>query len=92
VVDYLDLVGLGDRPVRLEELIVDDGSPLEGRTLREACGDAVPLLIRKVDGQILSNPSGEHRLGVGDLVILVGEPTALRPVEGEGGEIGRRAT
>jgi voltage-gated potassium channel len=84
VVDYLDLVGLGDRRVRLEELIVENGSPLAGRTLREACGETVPLLIRKADGRILSNLSHDQRLDVGDIVILFGEPTALRPVEEEG--------
>ncbi|MGH7424624.1 MAG: potassium channel family protein, partial [Candidatus Methylomirabilales bacterium] len=82
VVDYLDLAGLGDRKVRLDELLVDEGSPLVGRTLEDVCAGAVPLVIRRASGDLMPNPSSAAPLGAGDLIILLGEPRTLRPVEG----------
>jgi voltage-gated potassium channel len=82
VVDYLEIFGRGDSRVRLDEIIVEEGSPLVGRSLKEACGEAIPVLLRRSVGDILPNPDNAERLREGDLIILVGEPGSLRPVEG----------
>lgn len=82
VVDYLDFAGRGEEPLRLEELLIEESSPLVGKTLREACAAATPLLVRRAGGEAIPNPDPGETLGAGDLVVLLGEPKALRPVEG----------
>lgn len=82
VLDYLEVIGV-EPGLRLEELIVEEGSPLVGRTLEEACGEAVPLMLFRASGDPLPNPSGNEVVGAGDLMLLFGPPKALRPVEGD---------
>ena len=82
VVDYLDIAGLGERHVRLEEVLIEPGSPFVGSTVAEVCGDAIPLLIRRNVGHMIPNPDGREQLEAGDMVVLVGESRTLRPVEG----------
>jgi voltage-gated potassium channel len=82
VVDYLD-IGVDDPTgLRLEELLIEDGSALEGRTLSDAVGDATALVVRHADGSIDKNPSPSSRLKGGDLLVVLGEREALRSVEG----------
>ncbi|MGH2746617.1 MAG: potassium channel family protein [Actinomycetota bacterium] len=82
VVDYFDL-GLGEKPaVRLEELLIEPDSQLIGRSLDEVCVETIPLAIRR-DAQLVPNPDPQLRLAAGDLLILMGEQEALRPVEGD---------
>jgi voltage-gated potassium channel len=82
VIDYFDL-GLEEKPsVRLEELLIEPGSQLIGRSLEEVCVETIPLAIRR-DAQLVPNPDPQLRLAAGDLLILVGEQEALRPVEGD---------
>jgi voltage-gated potassium channel len=80
VVDTLDVAGTGG--VRLDELRVEPGSPLVGRTLGDACGGAVPLLVARSGGDTHPNPAPELRLEEGDLILVFGEPAALSVVEG----------
>lgn len=82
VVDYVDVFGLGERKVRLDELLVEEGSPLAGRTLAEVCGEAVALLIQRADGTSVPNPASGETVRGGDVIVLFGEPQALRPIEG----------
>jgi voltage-gated potassium channel len=83
VVDYLDVSAVrGARPYRVEDLQVEDGSELAGRTVGEACGRAVPLLVWHPDGALTPNPPSDHRLRTGDHLLLLGEKEVLRPVEG----------
>jgi voltage-gated potassium channel len=81
VVDFFEVVGLGGGEARLDELVVEEGSPLVGRSLTEVCGPAVPLLLRRGDGQVVANPRGDERLAPEDLIFLYGEPGALRAIE-----------
>jgi len=81
VVDFFEVVGLGGKRARLDELSVEEGSPLVGQTLGEVCGDAVPLLLQRGSGQVLANPDGRERLAPGDLLFLFGEPAVLRAIE-----------
>jgi voltage-gated potassium channel len=82
VVDYLDIAGLGEKKVRLEEILIEDGSPFVGATVAEVCGDAIPLLIRRNVGHLVPRPEGPEELEAGDLLVVVGEQRLLRPVEG----------
>lgn len=82
VVDYLDIAGLGEKKVRLEEILIEDGSPFVGATVAQVCGDAIPLLIRRNVGHLIPRPEGPEELEAGDLLVIVGEPRLLRPVEG----------
>lgn len=82
VVDYLEVRGRDDRPLRLEEVLVDDGSPFVGRALGEVVGDATPLVVRRADGNTISSPGPSETLHAGDLVVVLGEPGALRGFEG----------
>jgi voltage-gated potassium channel len=81
VLDYLEVTTRDERPLRLEELQVTEGSPLVGRGLQEACGSATPLAIRRADGAVIPNPDAALHLQAGDLLILLGEPAALRHAE-----------
>jgi voltage-gated potassium channel len=81
VVDFFDIARAGQPDLRLEELVISAGSPLAGRTLRELTGPAVPLLLRRHDGQLLANPAQDLRLGAGDTLVVYGEASALRPLD-----------
>lgn len=78
----LELSAPGDRRLRVDEISVDEGSELDGRTLAGACGSAVPVAIRRRDGSMVVNPRPDEVLGAGDVVMLLGDPTTLRSVEG----------
>ena len=82
VVDYLELTRRGGAPVRIEELQVDPGSELSGRSISEVCGTSVPLAVLKSAGDIVANPHGDLLLEDGDLLMLLGDEDALRPLEG----------
>jgi len=78
----LDIAGLGEKKLRLEEILIEDGSPFVGATVAEVCGDAIPLLIRRNVGHLVPRPEGQEELEAGDLLVVVGEQRMLRPVEG----------
>lgn len=84
VVDFFEIAGRGAADVRLEELVVQEGSELIGRPLAEVCRAAIPLLIRRVNGELLASPAGTVTLEEGDAVVIYGDRTALRPIEDEG--------
>lgn len=76
VVDSLEVLGR-----RLEELAIEDGSPLVGQTVASACGAAVPLLIHRVDGGSITNPGPEVLVEAGDRILAWGADADLRPME-----------
>lgn len=81
VVDYLEISSGDQRTLRLEELQVDETSPLAERTVDEACGPATPLVIRRADGTMVVSPARTEVLHAGDLLVLLGEPKALAVAE-----------
>lgn len=82
VVDYLEFRGREGRPLRLEEILVEETSPLVGRPLGEVVGEATPLVVRRADGDTLPNPNPAETLRGGDVVVVLGEPGALLGMEG----------
>jgi voltage-gated potassium channel len=81
VVDYMDVASGDSRSLRLEEVEVDERSPLVNQTVEEACGGAHPLAIRHSDGEVEPHPDSQQRLHAGDLLVLLGEDEVLRNVE-----------
>ena len=81
LVDLFDLTRGGAAALRIEELLISKDSPLVGQTLAQVCGSATALLIRRADGQLLPNPTRDTVVQSGDVVVIFGEPDALRPRE-----------
>lgn len=80
VLDFLEVGrNLG---LRLEELHVDESSPLVGRRLADSFGSATCVALRHPDGRVVANPDGGEVLRAGDLVVLLGRREELRPAEG----------
>lgn len=73
VVDYLDIAGLGETAMRIEEVRIEAGSPFVGATVAEVCVDSMPLLVRHGDGPLHLAPSGAERLEIGDVLVVVRE-------------------
>jgi voltage-gated potassium channel len=79
VIDYLDIAGLGEKAMRIEEVRIESGSPFSGATVAELCVDSIPLLLRKGRGDTQPTPTGSERLEVGDVLVLVREQESSRP-------------
>ena len=77
VVDYVEMATSRDPRARLEEVMIDAGSPWIGRTVAEAAGDAHPLLLRRAGGDTVPNPPPSETVGEGDLLVLFGERSEL---------------
>ncbi|HEX2054832.1 MAG TPA: NAD-binding protein [Actinomycetota bacterium] len=76
VVDSLEVLGR-----RLEEVAVDSDSHLVGRTVVDACGGAVPLLIHRAGGETITHPGPDVIVEAGDRILAWGEDADLRPME-----------
>jgi voltage-gated potassium channel len=83
VVEFFDVARTGQPGLRLEELEITEDSPLAGRTLQQLRGPAVPLLVRRSDGQLIANPARELQLQAGDMLIISGEVSDLNPLDRE---------
>jgi len=87
VYDYLDLVAHGPSlEYRLEELLVESGSSLDGKTIGEldikARTGALVLAVRKASSvDFNTNPDKETRLGAGDLIVALGMEDDLAGLE-----------
>jgi voltage-gated potassium channel len=82
VVDFVDVVMHdGSLKFRLGELMVAPDSGLAGSTLRSAHlrdrTGALVLAIRRPDGSFIANPSPEHVIEAGDVLISVGTEEQL---------------
>jgi voltage-gated potassium channel len=72
VSDYLDVEGAGGA-VRIEQLAIEPGSELAGRSVGEVCGESVPVLLRRANGDSVPNPGREERCREGDIVVSLGQ-------------------
>ena len=82
VAEFLDVVMHdGSLEFRLEEVPVPDGSPLVGRSLRDARirdhTGALVLALRDEAGTFTTNPSPETRIEAGQVLIAVGTAAQL---------------
>jgi voltage-gated potassium channel len=82
VVDFLDVVMHdGSLEFRLEEVRVPTGSPLAGRSLREAqireLTGALILAMRRTDGSFVTNPGPETVIQPDHILIAIGTAAQL---------------
>jgi voltage-gated potassium channel len=92
VAEFLDVV-MHERNLELclEELVVREGSPLDGQTigashLRARTG-ALVLALRSGDGAFVSNPPPETQFNPGQVVIAIGTEAELAALEELVGEV-----
>ncbi len=80
VLEFVDMVSVAP-DLRVEELVVGEGSKIAGVTVRDACapyqGQVMVLAVRSPDGGLLVPPRADTTLEAGDLLILVGPVSAL---------------
>jgi voltage-gated potassium channel len=87
VIDFLDTVMHGENVEwLLEQVCISEHSPLAGQTIEEARAKhgsgATILAVRKREGFLVTNPSSDSLLQVGDVLIAIGTPAQLRVLEG----------
>lgn len=79
--DFLDSITANDLELGFEQLEVDPVSSLVGRKLSETVIrselNIVIVSIRRNDGKIIFNPSGETKIEGGDMLIAIGNPESL---------------
>lgn len=79
--DFLDSLTANDLELGFEQLEVEAGSKLIGRKLSETNIrselDIVIVSIRRSDGEIVFNPSGDAKIEMGDMLIAIGRGEAL---------------
>lgn len=79
--DFLGSITANKLELAFEQLEVDAASTLAGRKLSETTIrselDIVVVSIRRGDGEILFNPSGEAMIQSGDLLIAIGNAESL---------------
>src|SRR6185369_1052702 len=80
--DFLDSVTANDLELGFEQQEVEAGSQLVGRKLRETVIrselNIVVVSIRRSDGKLIFNPSGETQIENGDLLVAIGGAESLR--------------
>lgn len=79
VVEFIDMVAVAP-DLRLEEIVVGSGSPLDGRTVGEATGERRELMIlavKKSGAELIPSPDRDLRLSAGDLVVALGPVPVL---------------
>jgi len=86
VVDFVDTTMFSQgREFVLENIVVGPGSPMVGVTVKEGlecCGAIAILAVKKKDGRLLTNPSNDTQLELGDELVVIGTREQLRVVEG----------
>ena len=79
--DFIDSITANNLDLGFEQLEVEPVSPLVGRKLSETNIrselDIVIVSIRRSDGQIVFNPSGDAVIEIGDMLIAIGKSEAL---------------
>lgn len=83
VTDFLDVVMHdSDLEFRLEEIRVDDASPLAGATLRDAHlrqqTGALVLAMRDREGNFRTNPSPDTTIAPNEVLVAIGTPDQLQ--------------
>jgi voltage-gated potassium channel len=81
VADFIDSITASQLELAFEQVEIYPTSTLAGRKLCDTKIrselDIVVVSIRRADGQILFNPSGETTIESGDMLIAIGHPEAL---------------
>ena len=86
VVDFIELAtGTESLELQMEEIAVQDRSPLAGQTLiesgiRQRMGIII-VGIKKPDGHMIFNPEPSTRISAGATLITLGQPPSIRQLE-----------
>ncbi|MFN2499521.1 MAG: cation:proton antiporter regulatory subunit, partial [Pyrinomonadaceae bacterium] len=87
--DFIGSITANKLELAFEELTVDPTSRLVGQKLSETDIrselDIVVVSIRRADGQILFNPSGDAVIGSDDILIAIGHAESLTKLNKEAG-------
>jgi voltage-gated potassium channel len=79
--DFLDSISANHLELVFEQLEIEPGSSLIGRELRDTTIrselDIVIVSIRRNDGKIVFNPTGDATIEAGDMLIAIGKSEAL---------------
>ena len=82
VADFMDSITAETLDLAFEEVEVVEGSPLEGRRLKEtnirAQLDIVVAAIRRAGGEMIFNPSGDTQIRAGDMLIGIGRAESMQ--------------
>jgi voltage-gated potassium channel len=84
VVDYVDSISYGrGRDLQLENLAVNEGSVLVGKTVGEVskCSNATIMAISRAGNKLLANPSADEIFQPGDQLIVIGNRENLSNME-----------
>ena len=80
--DFLDSMSANDLELGFEQVEVEAKSPLVGRKLSETHIrselDIVIVSIRRNDGEIVFNPTGDAEIKMGDMLIAIAKAEALK--------------
>jgi voltage-gated potassium channel len=81
VADFMDSITADTLDLAFEEVEVAQGSPLEGRRLKETTIrsqlDIVVAAIRRAQGEMIFNPSGDTQIRAGDMLIGIGRAESM---------------
>ena len=79
--DFLDSISANDLELGFEQVEIDSSSSLVGRILSETNIrselDIVVVSIRRNNGEIVFNPTGDAKISSGDMLIGIGKAEAL---------------
>jgi voltage-gated potassium channel len=82
IADFMDSIVAESLDLVFEEVAVDQGSPLAGRTLGEDGVfnelSVIVVAIRRGDGDLAFRPRPETKLAEGDLLIVVGKAESVK--------------
>jgi voltage-gated potassium channel len=81
VVDYMEVFETGGDRLRIDEVVVDEHSRFVGMTLRDAGGNAAPILLRR-RGEMIRTPSLDLTIEPGDELVLLVDPDQAVAIEG----------
>jgi voltage-gated potassium channel len=65
----------------MEEIEVTPGCPGSGRPLADLAGSAIIAALRRLDGRLVPQPSGETVVHPGDVVIAIGTASTMDRLE-----------
>jgi voltage-gated potassium channel len=81
VADFMDSITAESLDLAFEQVAVAQGSPLDGLKLKDtdirSRLDVVVAAIRRQDGEMIFNPSGETQIRAGDMLIGIGRAGAM---------------
>jgi len=90
--DFIDSITASQLDLTFEQVEVEPTSGLVGRKLRDtgirAELDIVIVSIRRADGQMVFNPSGEAAIETGDMLIAIGKRESLLRLNALAGKSG----